>query len=134
MNLKKTASEIIERIDEQLSILENQVVELDEKVRYFKRVKSSYSQNINIPLLEEIEALNKMILEHENRLSFYKELERVHKKIDEKERDIAKLEGDLEKLEEQKSNIKVEIEYKDQILKDLNQKYIKLLKIPLSCR
>ena len=69
-----------------------------------------------------------MILEHENRLSFYKELERVHKKIDEKERDIAKLEGDLEKLEEQKSNIKVEIEYKDQILKDLNQKYIKLLK------
>ena len=128
MNLKKTASEIIERIDEQLSILENQVVELDEKVRYFKRVKSSYSQNINIPLLEEIEALNKMILEHENRLSFYKELERVHKKIDEKERDIAKLEGDLEKLEEQKSNIKVEIEYKDQILKDLNQKYIKLLK------
>ena len=97
-------------------------------MRYFKRVKSSYSQNINIPLLEEIEALNKMILEHENRLSFYKELERVHKKIDEKERDIAKLEGDLEKLEEQKSNIKVEIEYKDQILKDLNQKYIKLLK------
>ncbi|WP_270339900.1 AAA family ATPase [Bacillus mobilis] len=125
---EKTANEIIERIDEQLSILENQVVELDERVRYFKRVKSSYSQNINIPLLEEIEALNKMILEHENRLSFYKELERVHKKIDEKERDIAKLEGDLEKLEEQKSNIKVEIEYKDQILKDLNQKYIKLLK------
>ncbi|PEY46368.1 hypothetical protein, partial [Bacillus cereus] len=68
----KTAKEIIKRIDEQLSIIENHTVELDKKVRYYKEVKSSYSQNINIPLLEEIEALNKMILENENRLSVYK--------------------------------------------------------------
>ncbi|HHT7226490.1 TPA: hypothetical protein ACTZ5W_003716 [Bacillus cereus] len=125
---EKTAIEIIKRINEQLSTVENQVVELNKKVNYFKGVKSSYSQNINVPLLEEIEALNKVILEHRNQLSFYKELERVYKKIDEKDRDITELDKDLEILEGKKSNIEVEIEYKDRILKDLDQKYINLLK------
>lgn len=109
--------------------------EKEKMIEYFnsrknliKSALTSYNDNLDIPMLSELEAIETMIYKCRQGLVELRENIKIHNKIREKESIVASLNKELEDLQIKLDNLFKNNEFRNTILDALNLNYINLIK------
>ncbi|WP_368915066.1 hypothetical protein [Exiguobacterium acetylicum] len=123
----KILDKTITRMSENLNEMEDELKSYEDREKIISIALEEYTQKISIPNLSEIEAINRIILDLENKLNFFKELIGVHNNIKQLLKDKGVYEKKLKDLQDSLNNLLEEGEDKEEILTFLNKKYIDML-------
>ncbi len=110
-------------------------LEIEKKLKYFDSKKTlvmeaiqSYTEDLDIPMLSEIETIETLIYKSRQSLVKIKENIKMYNKIKEKEIIIEKLDNDLIELQKKLDALFQDVEIIEKILETFNKYYIELLK------
>lgn len=141
-NAEKTLLKINKDLDSKIKIVKNlidkdmqQIKEIDynmnrlnQKESILKNAIAEFAKDTDVPFLSELNSLNILINQMTKELEIIKESMRIHRKIDEKQKNIEKLTAKIERLEGDLKKLSVNEDIKKDIFDFLDIEYKKYMK------
>jgi len=109
-NLKSkinTLNNSLTKINEQEESILKKIALFEEEKQIYENALYQYESQIKTPYIPEIESLNKLINDIQEKMNKVNEIIRLYNKIDEKEVSIKHLENKLNELKQKQDNLKV---------------------------
>jgi len=118
-----TLKEAISKVNEIDDSIQKEIALLEEEKTLYVQALYQYESQINTPYIPEIESLNKLINDIQDKMNKVNEMVRMYNKIDEKEVGIKQLESKLSDLRQKQNDLKVLEEDKNKTILALSKNY-----------
>ena len=119
----KTLKKLLENDQYRISKYEQQLNTYNEKKEIYNNALSEYKNNIEVPLLSEIETYNSLIKDITEERNKINSLIDIHKEIEQNNSRIKVLSEKLEELEKQKKSLRNAEKREDKVMEALNRQY-----------
>lgn len=118
-----TLTEAINNVNEREDYIQKDIVFLEEEKQLYENALRQYENQIHTPYIPEMESLNKLINDIQDKMNKINEMVRMYNKIDEKEVAIKQLENRLLDLKNKQNDLQVMEEDKKKTLDKLSTEY-----------
>lgn len=118
-----TLNEAISKVNETDNSIQKEIALLEEEKTLYSQALRQYESQINTPYIPEIESLNKLINDVQDKMNKINEMVRMYNKIDEKEVGVKQLEAKLSALRQKQNELKILGEDKNKIILTLSKDY-----------
>lgn len=122
-NKIKLVTGLIDFEREKIEEINQQIKRLSRKQVIFDEAIVEFSKETNVPFLSQIDSLNSIVNRLEKEREIVKESLRIHRKIDEKNKEIIELNNVLIKLKEKLDSLKISDQERKSIFDFLDKQY-----------
>ncbi|MEG7619530.1 hypothetical protein, partial [Enterococcus faecalis] len=124
----KIVTNLIDKDMQQIQEIDYNMNRLTQKESILKNAIAEFAKDTDVPFLSELNSINILINQMTKELETIKESMRIHRKIDEKHKNIEKLTAKIERLEGELKKLNVNEDIKKAIFDYLDKEYKKFMK------
>ncbi|MEQ6853607.1 hypothetical protein AAHH17_03955 [Lysinibacillus capsici] len=124
----KIVTNLIDKDMQQIQEIDYNMNRLTQKESILKNAIAEFAKDTDVPFLSELNSINILINQMTKELETIKESMRIHRKIDEKHKNIEKLTAKIERLEGELKKLNVNEDIKKDIFDYLDKEYKKFMK------
>lgn len=122
----KIVTNLIDKDMQQIQEIDYNMNRLTQKESILKNAIAEFAKDTDVPFLSELNSINILINQMTKELETIKESMRIHRKIDEKHKNIEKLTAKIERLEGELKKLNVNEDIKKAIFDYLDKEYKKI--------